>query len=94
LENAGDPETGDPMDQGGEWGFIAFFALPGGRDVSQVQTGIPREERCLLDHLSPFGTSCSLSFSPSIASLFIISKLSNQPRYPSTDEWLKKILHI
>jgi hypothetical protein len=26
----------------------------------------PREEKCLLDHLSPFGTSCSLSFSLSI----------------------------
>jgi hypothetical protein len=25
----------------------------------------PRVERCLLDHLSPFGTSCSPSFSPS-----------------------------
>jgi hypothetical protein len=36
----GDPEISDPVGQGGEWGFIAFFALPGGRDVSQVQTGI------------------------------------------------------
>jgi hypothetical protein len=27
----GDPETGDPMGQGREWGFIAyFFALPDG----------------------------------------------------------------
>jgi hypothetical protein len=23
----GDPETGDPMGQGGEWGFIAFFCI-------------------------------------------------------------------
>jgi hypothetical protein len=37
----GDLETGDPVGQGGEWGFIAFFALPGDRDVSQVQTGSP-----------------------------------------------------
>jgi hypothetical protein len=37
----GDPETGDPTGQGGEWSFIAFFALPGGRDVSQVQMGVP-----------------------------------------------------
>jgi hypothetical protein len=63
----GDPETGDPVGQGGEWGFIAFFVLPGGRDVSQVQTEVSWEGvvKCLLDHLSPFGTSCSLSFSPS-----------------------------
>jgi hypothetical protein len=36
----GYPETNDPMGQGGEWGFIAFFPLPGGRDVSQVQTEV------------------------------------------------------
>jgi hypothetical protein len=36
----GNPETGDPMDQVGYWVFIAFFALPGGRDVSQVQTEV------------------------------------------------------
>jgi hypothetical protein len=63
LGNARGPKTGDPLDQGGEWGFIAFFALPEGGDAFQMQTGFPREEKCLLDHLSPFGTSCSLSFS-------------------------------
>jgi hypothetical protein len=29
----------------------------------------PMEEKCLLDHLSPFGTSCSPSFSPSFPPL-------------------------
>jgi hypothetical protein len=40
LGNAGGPETGDPLGQGGEWGFTAFFALPEGGDVSQVQIGV------------------------------------------------------
>jgi hypothetical protein len=35
-----DLETGDPMGQGGEWGFIDFFALPDGRDDFQMQTGV------------------------------------------------------
>jgi hypothetical protein len=39
----GDPETGDPVGQSGEWGFMDFFALPGGRDVSQVQTEVSWE---------------------------------------------------
>jgi hypothetical protein len=37
----GDLETGDPLGQGGEWGFIDFFALPKGRDAFQMQPGIP-----------------------------------------------------
>jgi hypothetical protein len=37
----GDLETGDPVGQGGEWGFIAFFVLPEGRDACQMQTGVP-----------------------------------------------------
>jgi hypothetical protein len=32
------------MSQRGEWGFIAFYALPEGRDVSQVQTEVSWEE--------------------------------------------------
>jgi hypothetical protein len=39
----GDPETCGPMGQAGNWGFIAFFLLPEGRDVSQVQTDISWE---------------------------------------------------
>jgi hypothetical protein len=30
----------------------------------------PGKERCLLVHLSPFGTSCSPFFSPSVGSCF------------------------
>jgi hypothetical protein len=40
VENAGDPETHDPVGQVGEGGFIAFFALSGGRVVFKVQTEI------------------------------------------------------
>jgi hypothetical protein len=39
----GNPETSDPMGQGGEWGFIDFFAFPEGRNVSQVQTEVSWE---------------------------------------------------
>jgi hypothetical protein len=37
----GDPETGDPMSQGGEWGFMAIFVLPEGGDAFQMQMGVP-----------------------------------------------------
>jgi hypothetical protein len=39
----GDPETSDPVGHGGEWVFTVFFALLGGRDVSQVQTEVSWE---------------------------------------------------
>jgi hypothetical protein len=29
-----------------------------------------------------------------IAALFIIAKLWKQPRYPTSDEWIKKMWHI
>ena len=29
-----------------------------------------------------------------IAALFTIARTWMQPRYPSTDEWIKKLLHI
>ena len=29
-----------------------------------------------------------------IAALFIVSWMWKQPRYPSTDEWIKKLWHI
>jgi hypothetical protein len=56
----GDPETGDPVGQGGAWGFIAFLHCL----MAEIKWAFLRE-KCLLDHLSPFGTSCSPSFSPS-----------------------------
>jgi hypothetical protein len=37
----GDPETSDPVGQGGEWGFIGFFVLPEGGDAFQMQMSIP-----------------------------------------------------
>jgi hypothetical protein len=61
----GDPETSDPMGQGGEWGFIAYFC------IARCKQVFPREEKYLFDHLSRFGTSCSLSFSPSISLLHL-----------------------
>jgi hypothetical protein len=53
------------MGQAGDWVLYPFFALPGGRDVLSCRQRFPGEERCLLDHLSLFGTSCIPSFSPS-----------------------------
>jgi hypothetical protein len=60
-----DPETSDPMGQGGKWGFIAYLHCLMAGDAFQMETGVPREEKYLLDHFSPIGTSRSPSFSPS-----------------------------
>jgi hypothetical protein len=40
LENAGDRETGDLVDQGGEWGFIAYLHCLMVGDAFQMQTGV------------------------------------------------------
>jgi hypothetical protein len=58
----GDPETSDPMGPGGEWDFFLYCLRA--EVPFRCRRAFPREERCLLDHLSPFGTSCSLSFTP------------------------------
>jgi hypothetical protein len=39
----GDPEPGDPMGPVKDWVLQPFFALPGGRDVSQLQTEVSWE---------------------------------------------------
>jgi hypothetical protein len=39
-----DLETSGPVGQVENWVFIAFFVLPEGRDVSQVQTEVSWEE--------------------------------------------------
>jgi hypothetical protein len=36
----GEPETGDPVGQGGEWVLYPIFALPEGGDAFQMQTDI------------------------------------------------------
>jgi hypothetical protein len=61
----GDPDTGDPVGQGEEWGFIAYLHCLMVEMTFRCKWAFPREEKCLLDHLLPFGTFCSLSFSPS-----------------------------
>jgi hypothetical protein len=61
-----DPETSDPLSQVGEWGFIAYLHCLMAGDANRRKQAFPREEKCLLDHLSPFETSHSPSFSPSI----------------------------
>jgi hypothetical protein len=61
----GDPESSDPVGHGGEWGFIAYLHCLMAEMPFRCKQVFPREEKCLLDHLSPFGTSCSPSFSPS-----------------------------
>jgi hypothetical protein len=58
LRMQGDPKTGDPVGQGREWGFIAFFLHCLGAEMSlRCRQRFPGKERCLLDHLSHFGTS-------------------------------------
>jgi hypothetical protein len=58
----GYPETSDPVGQGGEWGFIAFLCFLRVEMPFRCRQAFSREKRCLLDHLPPFETSCSLSF--------------------------------
>jgi hypothetical protein len=50
--------------RGSGWGvgFIAFLHCLIVEMPFRCKQAFPREEKCLLDHLSPFGTSCSLSF--------------------------------
>jgi hypothetical protein len=54
-----DPESSGPVGQVGNWVFIAFFLY-----FPRVEMSLrsPGKEKCLVDQLSPFGTSCSLSF--------------------------------
>jgi hypothetical protein len=61
----GDPETSDPVGSGWGVGFIVFLHCLMVEMPFRCKRVFPREEKCLLDHLPPFGTSCSLSFSPS-----------------------------
>jgi hypothetical protein len=61
----GDLETDDPLGQGGEWGFIAYLHCLRAEMPFRCKQAFLREEKCLLDHLLPCGTSCSPSFSPS-----------------------------
>jgi hypothetical protein len=57
--------TGDPMGQGGEWDFIAYLHCLMAEMPFRCKRAFIREEKCLFDDLSPFGTSCSPTFSPS-----------------------------
>jgi hypothetical protein len=61
----GDLDTGDPVGQGEEWGFIAYLHCLMAEMPFRCKGAFPKEEKCLLDHLSPFGSFCSLSFSSS-----------------------------
>jgi hypothetical protein len=67
----GDLETSESMGRGGEWCFIAFLHCLMVEMPFRCKWAFPREENCLLDHLSPFGTSCSPSFSPAIPIVLI-----------------------
>jgi hypothetical protein len=58
----GDPETGDPVGQVGDWVFIAFLHCLRTEMSLRCRQRFAGKEWCLLDHLSTFGTSCSPSF--------------------------------
>jgi hypothetical protein len=57
----GDPETSDPVGQGGEWGFIAYLHCLMAEMPFRCKLAFPREEKCILDLLR----SVLQSFSPS-----------------------------
>jgi hypothetical protein len=50
----GDPETGDPLGQHGEWGFIAFLYCLMAEMPFRCKWEFPRE-KCLLDPYSLMG---------------------------------------
>jgi hypothetical protein len=58
----GDPETSGPVGQVGDWVFIAFLNCLRAEMSLRYSQRFPGKERYLLDHLPPFGTSCSPSF--------------------------------
>jgi hypothetical protein len=62
VENAGGP--GKQWSNGSGWG-VGFYSLFCIAWWQRCKWEFPREEKCLLGHLSPFGTSCSPSFGPS-----------------------------
>jgi hypothetical protein len=51
LRMQGGPET---VGQGGEWGFIAYLHCLRVEMPFRCKQAFLREEKCLLDHLSPF----------------------------------------
>jgi hypothetical protein len=51
----GDPETGDPVGQGGDWVFIAFLHCLKVEMSLRYRQRFAGKERCLLDHLPPLG---------------------------------------
>jgi hypothetical protein len=63
----GNPETSGPLGQVGNWVFIVFLHCLRAEMSLRCKQKFPGEERCVLDHLSPFGTSCSPSFNPPLS---------------------------
>jgi hypothetical protein len=57
-----DQETSGPMGQVGDWVFIAFLYCLRVEMSLRCKQKFSGKEKCLLDQLSPFGTSCSPSF--------------------------------
>jgi hypothetical protein len=58
----GDPESGGPVGHVGNWVFIAFLYCLRAEMSLRYKQKFPGKEKCLLGQLSPFGTSCSPSF--------------------------------
>jgi hypothetical protein len=69
----GDPETGNLWVRVGSGFYSLFLHCLRVEMPSRHKQAFPREEKCLLDHLSPFGTSHSLSFSPSLEYILNLS---------------------
>jgi hypothetical protein len=87
LRMQGDPESGDPLGLGGEWGFIAYLHCLKVEMPFRCKQAFPREEKCLLDHLSPFWDfpqSVLQSFMLSPAFLAILALCSYIPYSPHT----------
>jgi hypothetical protein len=77
----GNPETGDPVGQGGEWVLIAFFlcVLPEGGDVFQMQTSVPEGSVSLTSH--------SLSFSVTSLALLGLAIFETESHFLPLSAW-------
>ena len=67
-----------------------------GRFLKKLKIGLPYDPAIPLLGIYPEKTiiqkeSCATMF---IAALFTIARTWKQPKYPSTDEWIKKMWHI
>ena len=74
---------------GKKWKWIDFIL--GGSKITEDGDCNHKIKRCLLKETRTERDTCTPVF---IAALFIIAKTWKQPRYPSADEWMRKLWYM